>query len=311
MASPEALRLRISAAVQGHDPGAPTERIVEVTPVDGCVRIGRRPRLELTLPFRALSSLHARLVRVGEGYHLEDLGSANGTFLDGRRLLPRAPQPIRPGDSFQVADVTLAWERRTTEADGEQPSAGALDLPASTATLARRMVAGLFAAARPPGSTRLVEVAGDPRRELVVPRGRVMSVGRAATCDLVLNDDGVSREHAAFQRLVDGLFMRDLDSKNGSTVNQRVIEGRILLRDGDEVAIGSVRFRVEDPEDRSNSVHSAAARPPPGGAPPTAPRPRTGHGRLARSPAVVAPVVVGGLVLLAVAGTTVYLFLAG
>ena len=94
-----ALECRLDAAAAAHAPsrlaatgpatGArPTaERSIEFPDGTAEIRIGRRPDLELPLPYRALSALHARLVRAdGRGWQIEDLGSTNGTRLDGERL---------------------------------------------------------------------------------------------------------------------------------------------------------------------------------------------------------------------------------
>ena len=57
------------------------------TPPDE-LRIGRRADLEVTAGRSpALSSVHARLLRTGGAWLVEDAGSTNGTWLDGARLL--------------------------------------------------------------------------------------------------------------------------------------------------------------------------------------------------------------------------------
>jgi pSer/pThr/pTyr-binding forkhead associated (FHA) protein len=65
-----------------------------------------------------------------------------------------------------------------------------------------------------------------------------------------LPDDDISREHAALERSVDGIVVRDLASKNGVEVGGERISGQRRLRDGEIIRIGETELRVSDPEDR-------------------------------------------------------------
>jgi uncharacterized OB-fold protein len=73
-------------------------------------------------------------------------------------------------------------------------------------------------------------------------------VGRTAGCHLVLGDALVSRRHAAFRVLPQGVEVRDLGSRNGVLVNGERIEGPALLKDGDQVRIGAQDLRVSSAE---------------------------------------------------------------
>lgn len=67
-----------------------------------------RPGLDLT-PFGALdmgvSRLHAAIRRGEETLTLVDLGSANGTFLNGQRLVAEQPRVLRDGDEIRVGKL--------------------------------------------------------------------------------------------------------------------------------------------------------------------------------------------------------------
>jgi predicted component of type VI protein secretion system len=67
---------------------------------------------------------------------------------------------------------------------------------------------------------------------------------------LVVPDDDISREHAEFERRWDGVFVRDLDSKNGVLLMGERLAGERRLSDGDVLRLGQTTFRLEDPEDR-------------------------------------------------------------
>jgi hypothetical protein len=126
----------------------------------------------------------------------------------------------------------------------------------STATIARRLVSGLFGARDGGEVARLIPTAGwppdrpppEPLR-LAVP-DRAYVIGRGQTCDLVLLTEDVSREHAVIARRWDGVQIRDLGSKNGVRVGGEPIAGEHRLRDGERVEIASFELRLDDPEDR-------------------------------------------------------------
>jgi pSer/pThr/pTyr-binding forkhead associated (FHA) protein len=72
---------------------------------------------------------------------------------------------------------------------------------------------------------------------------RLVVVGRAPTCDVRLASLRVSRRHCCLVQEGYSLFVRDLDSTNGTCVNGR----RVRLgcaRSGDELSIAATRFRV-------------------------------------------------------------------
>jgi sigma-B regulation protein RsbU (phosphoserine phosphatase) len=71
-------------------------------PVEGdSVVIGRSTRCDLALADRFLSRRHARLLRIGNVWHVEDLGSRNGTFVNGTRVSEATP--VGPGDVINMS----------------------------------------------------------------------------------------------------------------------------------------------------------------------------------------------------------------
>ncbi len=73
---------------------------------------------------------------------------------------------------------------------------------------------------------------------------RALIVGRDESCDLSLQDKGSSRQHAEFFKIGDMCFIRDLDSKNGTFVNDTRITEE-MLRDGDRIQIGGTVILFE------------------------------------------------------------------
>ena len=74
---------------------------------------------------------------------------------------------------------------------------------------------------------------------------RQIILGRSREhCDVWLDDDGVSREHCRIEEREDGIYITDLDSRNGTWVNrQKTAEQK--LTSGNDVRIGSVKLTFE------------------------------------------------------------------
>lgn len=99
-----------------------------------------------------------------------------------------------------------------------------------------------------------------------LPRVGNFTIGRAETCDLVLDDDGISRTHARVSVGTSGVFVEDLDSRNGTFIGPQNIKRQRLL--GDEIIrVGSrtvFKFSLMDgvEEDYLKRLLSAALKDP-------------------------------------------------
>jgi hypothetical protein len=75
---------------------------------DGAV-LGRADDADIVLGDSFASGRHARLDPQGEVVVIEDLGSTNGTYLNGEPL--SGPQPLHPGDRIRIGDSEFSFER--------------------------------------------------------------------------------------------------------------------------------------------------------------------------------------------------------
>ncbi len=117
-----------------------------------------------------ISRQHARISRTDSGFVVEDLGSTNGTLVNGRRI--SAPEPLYPGDKLQLGDTTLvvqvstegmpasAAPDATAETTGERPR------PQAPARLSLRLEVDLE------GGEALLELEGAEPVRLVHEDGR-------------------------------------------------------------------------------------------------------------------------------------------
>ncbi len=83
-----------------------------------------------------------------------------------------------------------------------------------------------------------IRVKNGPSQGQTFPVGeKPLTIGRDETCTLSLQDKGASRQHAEIFKIGDMCFVRDLESKNGTFVNDNRITEE-MLRDGDRIQIG-------------------------------------------------------------------------
>ncbi len=74
------------------------------------VTIGRSSSNTLVITDSQVSGRHLQVLPQGAGYLLVDVGSSNGTFVNGVRLPPQTPQPLRHGDVIMIGATRLTVE---------------------------------------------------------------------------------------------------------------------------------------------------------------------------------------------------------
>ena len=74
----------------------------------------------------------------------------------------------------------------------------------------------------------------------------VITLGRAVSCQVVIDNDFASRRHAQIIRRDQNYWLKDLDSKNGTLLNNQPVSGELLLDDGAEIRIGEAVFTFVD-----------------------------------------------------------------
>jgi serine phosphatase RsbU (regulator of sigma subunit) len=72
--------------------------------------VGRQPPCDVVIPVPEVSRRHCRIDIAADGAVLTDLGSTNGTFLDGRRV--EAPMPLANGSRLALGSFPVRYERR-------------------------------------------------------------------------------------------------------------------------------------------------------------------------------------------------------
>ena len=83
----------------------------------------------------------------------------------------------------------------------------------------------------------LVVEGSEPGKRIFLDKAALLIGRDEIECDLVIADRQVSRYHARISLEDGGYIVKDLDSKNGTFVNGKELEGPYVLQDGDEIQI--------------------------------------------------------------------------
>ncbi|MCL6512564.1 MAG: FHA domain-containing protein, partial [Anaerolineae bacterium] len=194
------------------------------------VHAGRAATSDVLLRDGKVSRQHARFECSDAGCTIVDLGSANGTFVNDRRI---TQAQLAHGDAIRMGDSILRYEVGVRT---DEPDITLMDTPADVEkTLVEAHIATELNDTTQP---RLVIVAPGWTWEVLLT-AQALSLGRHADNDVDLEFPNVSRRHARVERRGDDLVLRDLGSANGTWVNGARVETH-TLRDGDNIRIGPV-----------------------------------------------------------------------
>ena len=205
--------------------------------------IGRGDGCEIRLPDPSVSHRHASIRQRGTEYVVIDEGSSNGTFVGPVRLAPQAARVVRSGDLIRVGRI---WLELTVAQVLPTQNAGLV-----TKEIALALVASSLASEGEPATPRIFVTAGpDLGKELaLIEFDHPYTIGRLQGAELSLADPDASRRHVEIIRRGAQIFVRDLGSKNGATLNGVQLEPK---RDTPwpahaVLALGQSEFGFDDP----------------------------------------------------------------
>ena len=196
------------------------------------VSLGRGSANDIVLQDSGISRAHARLDHGPKGNFIVDLGSSNGTKVNGVRV---KHYKLAPGDLIQVGKSQLVFEFEAPAVEPEVTminTLAELENTLSNATIAMTL--------HETENTRLVVYSPDKTWEVPLVNDQ-MVIGRHPDCEIHLPFAKVSRRHASVERQGEAYIVRDLGSGNGTWLGNRVVESH-RLRDGEAFRVGSTQL---------------------------------------------------------------------
>lgn len=180
------------------------------------ILIGRDADAEIQIPanYRFVSRQHADIRKTEIGYQVRDLGSDNGTMVNGQLLVQGQVWELHDGDIIRIGDENFGVSvsiRFIAAVKSDSPEGYRLAFSAPT----------------------------------VASKNTAVLIGRDEDCDIFLDTPKVSRQHAKIIAEGDGYILRDLGSTNGTTLNGEYIT-KVEIVDGDQIQIGDHLLYFDD-----------------------------------------------------------------
>lgn len=72
-----------------------------------------------------------------------------------------------------------------------------------------------------------------------------LSIGRAAGCEITLDDTFISQVHARVTRTQSGVVIEDLGSTNGTYLNRKRVTAPVVVQAGDVIQVGSTVLELQ------------------------------------------------------------------
>ncbi len=186
---------------------------------------------DISLPDGRVSRRHALLTSANGQITIEDLGSTNGTKVDGTALTAGEKRVLKGGETISLGgmEVRLAMP-------GEA-SANA------TAVFASNRTAAIAAAPRKETAPAIL-IGPDGEKPL---RAGVSTFGRKADNDIPVPDSYVSGRHGQIEVTEQGVFLTDLGSSNGTFLNGAKLahNTRTQITPDDTIRLGSLEYKVK------------------------------------------------------------------
>ncbi len=196
------------------------------------IHLGRSTECDVHIDDKQASRRHIRIDRRGGGWTLTDLSSRNGTRVNGRNI---ETCTLVAGDRIQIGSAVVYFESERAD-QAQRETASDLSGRADKDAPAEHEPSGptaLFVLTDSNGNVQNFEM---PIARLVAG----VTLGRSRSNDISISDDGVSSRHIRVNFLDGSYFVTDLDTTNGTILNDKPITGA-LLKSHDRLQIGAVR----------------------------------------------------------------------
>lgn len=236
-----------------HEQGKEESLIHECT--QDSITIGRLDKNVITLPGEGVSRQHARIFIEGSNFFLIDLKSGNGTLLNGVPVKSNEKKLLKSGDKISIDTFDLTFHDNVALKASFTDEVTESDI--LEVKLLKKVITALDKDMVP--SIEVLNGTAEGKKVFFTDEMNEMIIGRDPECDFPINEYVISRRHAKVLKRWGGIILRDLESKNGTFLNnRRVVEE--YLHDGDRIALGTIVLMFRNPSE-INLAHLEQLKP--------------------------------------------------
>ena len=226
--------------------------------------IGRKRINDIIIENLAVSSHHAKIDSVGDGFVLIDLQSKNGSFVNEQRV---SSHWLKEGDFINIGKHSLTFGYSEDE---ESPDGGT-DAIEKTMVMDtsqyRSMVNKNQAKAKPPVSGKRIETIGilsflDGVSGKYKCRKSITKIGKHPDSDVVVKGFWVGRTSATISRRPDGYYLSYVGGMSRPKVNEKKVKQEMILNDLDIIEIGSNKLQFYERKPRKLKEKKQSANHP-------------------------------------------------
>lgn len=210
------------------------------------ITIGRDKENDIQIPLSTVSRRHARIVKEGGDWLVEDLNSTHGTKVNGQNLGLGGKRLLHEGDQIEIVYAFIIFF------GDHDINLNDMDITdEKTSVVAQKLVKEAVNNLDSNDDVAHLMIMNGPKQGQTIKFGPSINeiiFGRGEDADVRLDDVNVSRKHAVFIREHNQFFVADMSSKNGVLLNGKKIDKKTAISDADEIEIGSIRLIFVDPQ---------------------------------------------------------------
>lgn len=205
--------------------------------------IGRNPDCDAILSDIKSSRNHAIIKEEKGTFVLEDLKSRNGTLVNEVTITRTS---LKSGDEIRIGNTRIVFSEQ--EKIGES-SESSNSMESDTTQIILKNIPDPHIASSSSIPQLALVLASGPKKGLHITLKEKFTIGRSKM-NLNLNDHKISRKHCEIIKRKDGYYYIDLNSTNGSLINDKPVHEKIL-NVGDMIKVGDTLIKVYKKGDAS------------------------------------------------------------
>jgi len=197
----------------------------------GDTRIGRKPGCEIHLDNLSVSGEHANIFTIGGDSFVQDLGSTNGTYVNGKKV---AKHHLKSGDSVNIGKYTLMYLQDDVETPSDYAKTVIITTPVPSESIKSSA----------PTTEKIV-----PKPAVPLGQAAVVALGgagkRIELTKTVTNLGKGGRRAGTITRTADGYLLAS-GGDDHPKLNGRPVSGKqVKLRNGDIIEVAGTRLQFQ------------------------------------------------------------------